>query len=316
VDLEKSRRARLLDRAFGKGELERSESNLHLCCPSCDDSKKKKLYVALDTGWYNCWVCGLSGKNVYFLFRKYAPKFASECTEVFPNTGTLLPLAHEKREEVAELPEDVKLVVECLSDPNARDVYRYLQGRGVSKLDVYQWRVCVSQDFTFRRKAIFPSFDSEGELNYFVARSIDDSKFKYKNAKVPKNRIIFNEMDINWNDPVVLVEGVFDAVKCPENTVPILGSTLSKKSLLHARLAQHRSTVVVAFDEDAESKSHIVCNRLMAAGCTVFKCTVTGDDLGSRSKCEVEKILSTAQPWLKISQINHKIASIKSGSIL
>lgn len=317
MNLKKSRKIKLLEAAFGEGSLEPSEENFHLCCPVCDDTRKskKKLYVSLETGWYNCWVCNTSGKNINFLFRKHAKQYSSQCQELFPDNAKI---SHEVVEEkiIVELPSDACLVGISGKDPDNRDVYRYLQNRGMTRLDMYRWRVCVSQEFYFRRKAIFPSFDADGNLNYYVARAIDQTKFKYHNAKVPKSRVIFNEVDLDWNDPIILVEGVFDAVKCPDNTAIALGSTLSKESQLFKKLRQHRSTVIVAFDEDAEMKSHAVCKKLHRAGCTVYKVTVRENDLGSRSKEAVEDILRTAEPWTQISLLNHKISSIKSGSIL
>jgi len=317
VNLKKSRKIKLLETAFGEGFLEPSEENLHLCCPVCNDTRrnKKKLYVSLETGWYNCWVCNTSGKNINFLFRKHARQYSAQCQELFPTDAKI---SQEDVEEkiIVELPADVCLITNNSKDPDTRAIYKYLQRRGLSRLDMYRWRVCVSQEFYFRRKAIFPSFDDQGNLNYYVARAIDQTKFKYHNAKVPKSRIIFNEADLDWKEPIILVEGVFDAVKCPDNTAIALGSTLSKESHLFKKLSQHRSAVIVAFDEDAEMKSHAVCKKLHNAGCDVYKVTVRENDLGSRSKEEVENILRTAVPWTQISLLSHKISSIKSGSIL
>jgi len=316
VNLQKSRKIKLLQAAFGTGNLEPGEENLHLRCPVCKDSRreKKKLYVQLDTGWYNCWVCNISGKNINYLFRKYASSYASQCVELFPTNQNLEPIQEEKKP--VELPPDIKLLQSMLYDPDARDVEKYLRARGVSRADMYRWRICVSNDFKFRRKVIFPSFDTTGKLNYYTSRSIDETKFKYTNAKVPKKEIIFNEIDINWQDPIVLVEGVFDAIKCPDNAVVALGSTLSKKSALFQKLSKNQSTVIVAFDEDAADKSHRVCKLLNSAGCKVFRISVTGNDLGSRTKQEVKDLLQNIIPWTQELLISQKILGIKSGSIL
>ena len=197
MDLAKSKKISLLEGAFGAGYLEAGEGNLHLTCPSCKETRKgkRKLYVALQTGWYHCWVCGLSGKNINFLFRKYAANRSSACAELFPDDR---PIATPLVEETPppELPLDATLVALESDDPDARDVFQYLQKRGLSKMDMYRWRICTSNEFQFRRKAIFPSFDASGQLNYYTGRCIDDSKFKYKNAKVPKRNVIFNEFDI------------------------------------------------------------------------------------------------------------------------
>ena len=318
MNLERSRKVKLLQEAFGPGDLESSEKNIHLCCPSCNESRKekKKLCVLLESGWYNCWVCNFSGKNITSLFYKYAPKYVSQCAEIFGVEKKRKQVNEEEQQMLVELPDDIKLVIENLHDPDTRDIARYLKSRGMTALDMYRWRVCSSSRFDLRRKAIFPSFDSTGKLNYYVARAIDETKFKYNNAKVPKSKVIFNELDLVWTEPVILVEGVFDAVKCPDNTAVALGSTLPKSSELFKKLHANKSTVIVAFDADAEDKSHAVCRTLSGAGCRVFKVSIAGDDLGSRSKEEAKKVLSTAKPWSTIEILSNKISKIRSGSIL
>lgn len=316
MSFNKSKKITLFESAFGRGSLEQGGSNLHLPCPKCKSAKsKKKLYVEIETGWYHCWVCGLSGKNVNFLFRKFSPSRQGQCRELYPD-DSLIKLPAVDLTPPPELPSDTRLVCQATSDPDARDVFRYLQGRGLSKLDMYRWRICVSDKFRFRRKAIFPSFNETGELNYYTARCIDETKFKYMHAKVPKKSIIFNEFDIDWNQPVILVEGVFDAVKCPDNTIVALGSSLAYTSELYKKLKTNAGTVIVAFDEDATVKSHDACKKIHAAGCDVYRLSVSGGDLGSRSKHEVKELFKTIKPWSCVSFLSHKISTIKSGSIL
>ena len=318
MSIERSKRIKLLQSAFGTGLLENSGKNVAFWCPNCKESKKdkKKLVVHVETGWYHCWVCSLSGKNPIYLFRKFAKKYASQCAEVFDckSAGPAVSAADDPV-VVVDFPDDARLIVES-RDPDAREIFSYLKKRGMSTLDMYRWRICFSNEFRLRRRAIFPSFDIDGRVNYYVARSIDDSFYKYNNAKVPKSNIIFNEIDVDWTQPVILVEGIFDAVKCPDNTVPVLGSSLPKKSLLFKMLSRNQSTVIVAFDEDAETKAHRVCSALSKAGCNVFKTNVTGGDLGSKSRTSALESLSSAVRWSSDSRISYKISSIKSGSIL
>lgn len=314
---ERSKKIQLLESAFGSGCLNIDGVNFLMCCPKCKDKRtsKKKLYIQLEDGWFHCWVCGLSGKNLNFLFRKFAPSRVSACQQLFPDQSTAAPILEEQI-ETPDLPDDLTLLMQAEQDPDARDVLNYLQERGLSRMDLYRWRVCVSNEYRFRRKAIFPSFGEDGQFNFYTARHIDETKFKYKNAKIPKRSIIFNEIDIDWNDPIILVEGVFDAVKCPDNAIPVLGSSLPTSSKLYKTLKQHGCTVIVAFDAGAEIKAHKVCNRLHLAGCNVYNLSVKGNDLGSRSKQEVRDILSQTKPWSRDSLICHKISSIKSGSML
>ena len=86
-------------------------------------------------------------------------------------------------------------------------------------------RVGVSSEFLFKDRVIFPSFDMSQNLNYFVSRTIDpDVSFKYRNFKGKKKDIVFREIDVDFTKELILTEGVFDLVHCPENSTCILGS--------------------------------------------------------------------------------------------
>ena len=54
---------------------------------------------------------------------------------------------------------------------------------------------------------------------------------KYLNPPVSKN-VVFNELYVDWDEAVVIVEGVFDAITVGQNGIPILGSSLREESKL------------------------------------------------------------------------------------
>ena len=67
--------------------------------------------------------------------------------------------------------------------------------------------------------------------------------------------IIFNELYIDWDLDVVLVEGVFDAIKTGPNAIPLLGSTLREDSKLLQAIVKNDAAIFLALDPDAEKKS-------------------------------------------------------------
>lgn len=290
-------------------------------CPVCNDSRleKKKLAVRISDGWYHCWVCGLSGKSFYTLLKKLAPQSLAD-----PNMSNMLEKPPElqlaevqEKIDKVELPTELYLVgLNETPDPDIVAVRRYLENRGLTRADMLRWRISATKQGSFKRKAIIPSFDAEGEANYFIARKIDDSTFKYNNCKRPKTEIVFNEVDIDWSKPVTLVEGVFDAINCPENTIPVLGSSLPRDSELFRKLWQHNCCVTVAFDPDLKAKSHKVCNDLSSVGLEVHQAWAPdGRDFGSMTKLEVKNVLQSARPWMKEDRLFFKIRNISSGSL-
>ena len=51
---------------------------------------------------------------------------------------------------------------------------------------------------------------------------------KYKNPPISRDVIVFDGM-INWNEPITLVEGVFDSFSVKRNVIPLLGKFLLSK---------------------------------------------------------------------------------------
>ena len=225
-------------------------------------------------------------------------------------------LTEEDIQEKVTLPKNLVPLYRKSSDPDVNAVRRYLLSRGFSMKDIFRWRVQTSTSGPYRRYALFPSFNSEGDVNYFLSRAIDEGKIRYKNAKSKKSKIIFNEIDIDWTKPVYLVEGVFDAVKCPENTIPMLGSEISKPSALYEKLVRNQCKVIISLDSDAQTKAYKASKMLSSSGCEVYITESSADrDLGEMSKQEVLSILRRASRFDSYDMIRHKISDLRSGSI-
>ena len=60
----------------------------------------------------------------------------------------------------------------------------YIKSRGFDYEDMCRFRIGVSSEFEFKDRIIFPSFDVDQNLNYYIARSINKEAYrKYKNCK-------------------------------------------------------------------------------------------------------------------------------------
>ena len=307
---------------FGKTKVDNSAQNVAVLCPSCGNKTDKlKFSINIETWKSNCWVCGLKTKNLYHIIKKFhSYELALEFKEKF---GLKITDSHtENKDSICEkllLPEGFCLLGDNFlsRDPDIRDCIRYLLSRNVTKPDI--WRLCLgtAKVGKYRRKIIFPSFDSSGELNYFVARTIDDNPGrKYVNANAKKSEIIFNEYSINWKEQITIVEGPFDLIKCGLNAVCILGSSLSKNSYLFKRLAHNQTPVCLALDYDMKEKIQKISKLLSSYGCEVKIVEVSKDqDIGSMSKNDVSNAIENAQLWSRNDSLLQKINSISSGSI-
>ena len=304
---------KIVDSAFGRGQYTSDGKNYQICCPKCGkgDVSKKKLHISVEDLKYHCWVCGIKGKNILFLVKKLRPDI-----DVGEIKTPKRFLKEEAEEEKVILPNNLIPIFRDTRDPDIKAVKNYLTRRGLTKKDMYRWRVMAASSGPYRRYAIFPSFDDLGSLNYYLGRSIDDHTIRYKNAKSKKSKIIFNEIDIDWNKTVYLVEGVFDAVKCPDNTIPMLGSALPKSGKLYEKLVRNQCDVVISLDSDSKLKALNIADELSASGCSVSVCFQEGaKDFGDMSKKDVNKALRKSLAHDKYNTLRHKIGIMRSGSI-
>jgi len=161
----------------------------------------------------------------------------------------------------------------------------YLSKRGIDKYDILRWKIGYCSSGKYAGRVIVPSFNEDGKVNYFIARSYDGNWRKYLNPPDSKD-IIFNELYIDWEDDIVLTEGVFDAIKIP-NSIPILGSTLRENSKLFQNIIKHDPAVYMSLDPDAETKEFKMIESLLKYGVEVYKVEIKPfKDAGEMSKQE------------------------------
>lgn len=142
----------------------------------------------------------------------------------------------------------------------------YLRERNITDEIIKKFNIGFCLQGLYENRIIIPSYDANKQINYFIARSfIPNNKFKYKNPEARKELIIFNEYLINWDEPVYLVEGVFDSLFLP-NAIPMLGKFLSDH--LFNVLYEKAKKIIIVLDPDAwldqENLYHkLNCGKLM-----------------------------------------------------
>jgi hypothetical protein len=195
-----------------------------------------------------------------------------------------------------ELPEGFRLIMQYLSDPDARAIRAYCHQRGYTDKDLWRYRVGYSNEWRWRRRLIIPSFDLDGNLNYFVTRAIDDTPYKYINAKANKKQIIFNDIDIDWTrENITIVEGPLDLMKCSKiNAVCILGSSLHSDSSLFQKLVQSSMDVILSLDPDAYIKQLRIAKTLSMYDLNVSLASPKKGDVGSMAPTDVEHLILAA----------------------
>ncbi len=290
---------------FGKGRISSNGINFDVRCPMCapTDLSKKKLSIRTDTSANHCWVCGWKARTIIPLIRKFGTQtHLSVFKELFGFAGDISQLITGRKEELPklELPKDFKLITLANEmDPDVKAAWRYIYSRGLNERDAWYFKLGVSDEPRWKRRIIMPSFDELGNLNYFIARAIDkDKKPKYDNPDIDKNPVVFNEINVDWKKRLVLVEGAFDLVKCPDNSTAILGSDLDERHEIFNKILLHNTPIALALDGDMwNKKTPKIVKKLQEYDVEVDVVDVRPwGDPGNMSKSEFVMALSEARP--------------------
>jgi len=290
---------------FGRGRISSNGINFDVRCPICspNDASKKKLAIRTTDDANHCWVCGWKARSLVPLLRKYGTQEQLAAYRGFIGDNPKPLIAEEEIQQKIQLPKDFRLLTLASDmDPDVKAAWRYVYSRGLTDRDAWYFKFGISDDHRWKRRVIMPSFDAEGNLNYFAARAIDkDRKPKYDNPDVDKNPIVFNEINIDWSKRIVLCEGPFDLVKCPENSTALLGSDLDERHEIFNKILLHNTPVALALDGDMwHKKMPKIVKKIQEYNIDVVVVDVRPwGDPGSMSKREFEKALSeaTAFDW-------------------
>ena len=273
------------------GNFYRSGEEYIFRCGFCNHHKKK-LSVNIEKNKFKCWICESSGNDVRRLVRRFGNRDLLQHWDVLTDRVDLNDFDNLFEEEAPTPEQTLKLPQEFISLVNKGLPYssiapkNYLRARGIIKGDIIRWKMGYCPDGEYGGRVIVPSFNKDGYVNYFVGRSYGDAFPKYKNPPVSKN-IVFNHLNVDWDNEVVLVEGVFDAIVAGDNAIPILGSNLREDGKLFQEVVKNRSIVYLALDPDMEKKTRRLIKKLLSYNIKVYKINILPyADVGEMTKEE------------------------------
>ena len=279
----------ILGRAFA------SNNEILFYCPYCNHHKQK-FSVNVDKDCYKCWICDTHGRSLRRVVRRFGNytqlrewDAMSGREEVLNFDELFKEVKDETSNESLTLPEEFVTLTGKNQPLSSIKALNYLENREITKEDIVRWKIGYCVRGSFEGRIVIPSFNEDGRLNYFVARSYTSDWRKYLNPSATKN-IVFNELFIDWDSDLVLVEGIFDAIKAGPNSIPLLGSTLREDSKLFQKIAKNDTAIFVALDKDAEKKSIKIISKLLLYGVEVYKIDTSGyEDVGEMTKQEFQK---------------------------
>ena len=283
------------------GSYRRSGDEHLYSCPFCKHHKKK-MSVNFSINSFKCWVCDARSKNIYRLVRKFGSYQQRQKYLELQGRLDLTEFEDIFREiNEEETIQKIDLPLEFISLCNrhlplhSKAPMEYLKSRGLNKNEVLKWKIGYCKEGRYAGRIVIPSINNDGDCNYFIARSYVGHGRRYLNPPCGRD-IIFNSLMVDWDEPVVLVEGVFDAIVIGDNAIPILGSTLREDSRLFQALAIHDTPIFVALDPDAEKKAQWIIRSCLKYDLEVKKINLEDyEDIGSMSREVFLEKLKTAE---------------------
>ena len=286
----------LLESVLGKGKPDKNKRDHAFHCPICNH-KKPKLIVNIFTGQYNCWTChpATKGKTPVSLFKKLGVEKERmiEMKGYFKGDRTKIEETESTR---VFLPKEFISMTENDKSLEYRRATVYLKNRGINEFDVRKYNIGYCKEGRYRNRVIVPSYDKNGQVNYFIARSFEKEPYqKYDAPSVNKTEIIGLEYHINWTVPVILCEGVFDAIAIKRNVVPLFGKSITKALMLKLVESQVK-TVYLALDKDALKEALTYSEQLINLGKEVYLIELQGKDPSDLGFTSMTELLQKAKP--------------------
>ena len=224
-------------------------------CPFCHHHKKK-LEINVSTQSWHCWTCNAAGKSIRSLFRKLKVNrtYYSELYKIVGKPEFVKNQQSGEKQQESILPDGFLPLSKLSKSLEFGNAISYLRSRGVTRDDILRYNIGYAEQGEFRQRIIIPSYDKDGNLNFFSSRVYyDNDAIKYKNPPWSKDIVGF-ELFVNWDEPITLVEGALDGISIRRNAIPLFGTLMSNR-LKESIVENEVSQVNIVLDKYALKKA-------------------------------------------------------------
>lgn len=227
--------------ALAGARLPSRSTHYRINCPFCilfagKDDKRWSLSVNARSGWYNCFRCETKGKLTNW---------------------TPIPIEDIKIDseiKPIEIPEEWFCLDEnCLS---ARRALRYVLNRGINIGTIREAKIGTCLEGHLENRIVVPILDKTNKywLGYVARDFTNKQALRYRYPKgMQRGKMLYNHaaLFVECNEPIIAVEGVFDALTYWPDAVAFLGkpSKQQKQSLLETK-----RPICIVLDGDAHEE--------------------------------------------------------------
>jgi DNA primase len=306
--MSKFRLLTLIELVLGKSKSG-SKDNRAFFCPFCNHHKQK-LEIDTTSQHWHCWVCNAKGRKLVHLFAKLHVERSKiqQLLSILDETDYSLRRT-ENQVKTINLPVDYEPLWKITKTPEFRNAASYLKSRNISIFDILKYRIGYCPTGDYSGKIILPSYDCNGELNYFVGRSYyEHDTYKHKNPQISKDIIGFDLM-INWKLPIILVEGAFDAITIKRNAIPLFGKVISQ-ALKQKIVEKQVREIYVCLDQDAKKQAIQTAEYFMSNGIDVYFVDMQDKDPNQMGFEKIWELINDTTKLTDYKLMEYKVLSI------
>lgn len=321
----------VLDQAGFEPELVEEDTEITIICPLCADDLPR-LYVSADTGAWTCFHCHEQG-GLHRLLMAVCEMDASTAYETSRTLRTNDPTDYD---DYFELSEDKAVVgsrqpavltlplqFHLIDTQTPAVILKYLERRHVSPQLAAARGIGYAITGRYAWRVIVP-VKSDATLYTFVARTVltqcpncmevlDDCTCRprhfpkvltptTKDGANPRATLFnFDAVRSSRSTSVVVVEGVFDALRLPSEAVALLGSSASATQVsLISGLVRGRECILALDGDEAGYKGALKVAEALTAELVPLRVAVLpeGADPGSMDIDELHRCLTNAQAFV------------------
>ncbi len=256
----------IVEKELGQGTL-KSKGNYAFFSPFMHHRKKKLEINFSDSNHYGIWHCWISdetGYTITSLFKRlnkseYLTDYIWNIEKVILekyNHSIINKPSEDYKTDILQLPKEfVSLSQLKQIDEYSANILNILSNRNISSIDIIRYNIGYCKEGKYKDRIIIPNYNENNELNFFIGRYIGDNKYtpNYLGPDVEKNKIIGFENLINFNLPITLTEGNFDAISIRFNSIPLYGKFISEK-LLYKLIKYQPPIIYIILDNDAKKR--------------------------------------------------------------
>lgn len=294
----------LIERAIKSQSFKRSSGNYAFFSPF-KSHIKPKLEIQLDTNndtfqkWH-CWISNEKGTSIHSLFKKlnvdqyYHDQLKILLDELGVKSRHNITVDTPIIQQLLNLPESfIPLYEVNKKSPDYNNAIKYLKSRNIGIDDIIRYNIGYCDAGKYAGRIIIPNYDINNNLNFFVARGLYEQDLSYTNPRVSKDVIGF-ENQIDWQSPVILCEGAFDAITIKNNAIPLYGKAVQAK-LRTKILNSNLKDIYVSLDDDAIDDAVDIAEDFMKHNINVYLVILDGKDPNKLGYQYMSKLISESK---------------------